>query len=284
LPGERAVSAVRAPFGSRVTVAVSLRGPLCVGVDPHPRLLAEWGLPASADGLRRFALTTVEAVAGEVAAIKPQSAFFEAYGSAGIAVLEEVIAAGRARGALVIADVKRGDIGSTMTAYASAYLAEGAPLAADAVTLSPYPGFAALAPAFDESRRRGRGVFVLARTSTADGDPIQQAGLGDGRTVAQSVVDAAAERNAGASPIGHVGVVIGATRRHGLDLAKLNGTILAPGLGAQGATAADLPHVFGDALRFVLPSASREVLRHGPDPVALRGAAARLRDQLAANA
>jgi len=265
--------------------AVSRRGPLCVGIDPHPRLLAEWGLPASADGLRRFALTAVEAVAGEVAAVKPQSAFFETYGAAGIAVLEEVIAAGRARGALVIADVKRGDIGSTMTAYASAYLAEGAPLAADAVTLSPYLGFASLAPAFDESARWGRGVFVLARTSTADGDPIQQAGTGDGRTVAQSIVDAAAERNAGASPVGSVGVVIGATRgRHGLDLAKLNGTILAPGLGAQGAIPADLPRVFGEALRFVLPSASREVLRHGPDPVALRLAAARLRDQLAANA
>jgi orotidine-5'-phosphate decarboxylase len=276
------LSPVRAPFGSRVTVAVSLRGPLCVGIDPHPRLLAEWGLPPSADGLRRFALTAVEAVAGEVAAIKPQSAFFETYGSAGIAVLEEVIAAGRARGTLVIADVKRGDIGSTMTAYASAYLAEGAPLAADAVTLSPYPGFAALGPAFDESRRCGRGVFVLARTSTTDGDPIQQAGTGDGRTVAQSIVDAAAQHNAGGSPVGHVGVVIGATRRHGLDLARLNGTILAPGLGAQGASVADLPRVFGDALRFVLPSASREVLRHGPDPVALRAAAARLRDQLAA--
>jgi orotidine-5'-phosphate decarboxylase len=281
------LSPVRAPFGSRITVAVSLRGPLCVGIDPHPGLLAEWGLPASADGLRRFALTAVEAVAGEVAAIKPQSAFFESYGSAGIAVLEEVIAAGRARGALVIADVKRGDIGSTMTAYASAYLAEGAPLAADAVTLSPYPGFAALAPAFDEARRCGRGVFVLARTSTGDGDPIQRAsigGTGTGRTVAQSIVDAAAERNAGASPVGHVGVVIGATRQHGLDLANLNATILAPGLGAQGATAAELPGVFGEALRFVLPSASREVLRHGPGLVALRDAATRLRDELAANA
>jgi len=284
------------PFGFRVTAAVALRGPLCVGIDPHPQLLAEWGLPASADGLRRFALTAVEALAGEVAAIKPQSAFFERYGSAGIAVLEEVIAAGRARGALVIADVKRGDIGSTMTAYASAYLTEGAPLAADAVTLSPYPGFAALAPAFDEARRCGRGVFVLARTSTADGDAIQQAiqrtarqdgsrGTGSGRTVAQSVVDAAAERNAGASPVGHVGVVVGATRKgHGLDLARLNATILAPGLGAQGATAAELPGVFGEALRFVLPSASREVLRHGPDPLALRDAAVRLRDELGANA
>jgi len=272
----------RAPFGSRVTAAVSLRGPLCVGVDPHPELLGAWGLPDSVDGLRRFALTAVEAVAGEAAAVKPQSAFFERHGSAGIAVLEQVIAAAGAAGALVIADVKRGDIGSTMTAYAGAYLDEGAPLAADAVTLSPYPGLAALAPAFQAASRTGRGVFVLARTSTADGDPIQEATLPDGRTVAQSIVDAAAACNAGASPLGDVGIVVGATRRgHGLDLAALNGTVLAPGIGAQGATVADLPSVFGDALRFVLPSVSREVLAHGPDPAALRAAVGRLRDRLA---
>jgi orotidine-5'-phosphate decarboxylase len=276
------VKTLRAPFGARVTAAVSLRGPLCVGIDPHPGLLGRWGLPASVEGLRRFAFTTVEAVAGEVAVVKPQSAFFERYGSAGIAVLEEVMAAATAGGALVVADVKRGDIGSTMTAYAGAYLAEGAPLAADAVTLSPYPGFEALAPAFDEARTTGRGVFVLARTSTADGDLIQRAGLGDGRSVAQSVVDAAAERNVGANPLGDVGIVVGATRRgHGLNLAKLNGPILAPGLGAQGATVADLPGVFGDAVRSVLPAASRAVLECGPDPAGLRAAVGRLHDQLA---
>lgn len=273
---------VRAPFGSRLSVAVAERGPLCVGIDPHPELLRQWGLPPDAEGLRRFALAAVEALAGEVAVVKPQSAFFEQCGSAGIAVLEQVIAAAGAAGALVIADVKRGDIGSTMTAYAAAYLGEDAPLAADAVTLSPYPGFEALAPAFDAARRTGRGVFVLARTSTEDGDLLQRAGLPDGRTVAQSIVDGAAERNAGASPLGDAGIVVGATSRaHGLELAKLNGPILAPGLGAQGARVADLPAVFGDALRHVLPSASRTVLRCGPDPLSLRAAAARLRDQLA---
>jgi orotidine-5'-phosphate decarboxylase len=271
---------VRAPFGSRITVAVSLRGPLCVGIDPHPALLAGWGLPASAEGLQRFALTAVQALAPHVAVVKPQSAFFEAYGSRGIAVLEHVIAAARAAGALVLADVKRGDIGSTMAAYADAYLSDGAPLAVDAITVSPYLGFGSLAPAFEAAERSGRGVFVLARTSNADGDGVQQAADG-GRTVAQSIVDAVAERNVGASPVGGVGVVVGATRRHGLDLTKLNGTILAPGLGAQGASAADLPAVFGDALRFVLPSVSREILRHGPDPAALADAANRLRDELA---
>lgn len=265
---------------------MSRRGPLCVGIDPHPGLLAEWGLPPTAQGLRRFALTAVEAVAAEVAAVKPQSAFFELHGAAGIAVLEETIAAATAAGALVIADVKRGDIGSTMSAYAQAYLADGAALAADAVTLSPYPGLHALEPAFDQARLTGRGVFVLARTSSEDGDALQRATLGDGRTVGQSIVDGVAERNVGTGPAGSIGafgVVIGATqRRHGLDLTKLDGPILAPGLGAQGATAGDLRGVFGDALRHVLPSASRDVLRHGPDPQALRTAACRLRDQLVA--
>src|SRR5437764_1658433 len=125
------------PFGTRLAEAMAARGSLCVGIDPHPGLLADWGLPVDAKGLERFALTAVEAVAGEVPVIKPQSAFFEAYGSAGIAVLERTIDEARQAGALVLLDVKRGDVGSTMAAYAAAYLAAGAPLAADAITVSP---------------------------------------------------------------------------------------------------------------------------------------------------
>src|SRR5205807_937570 len=138
---------MRAPFGALVTTAVSLRGPLCVGIDPHPGLLEAWGLPVSADGLERFAMTCVEALAPEIAVLKPQSAFFEAFGSRGVAVLEQIIAAGRAAGALVVVDAKRGDIGSTMAAYAEAYLGDDSPLAGDAVTLSPYLGFGSLQPA-----------------------------------------------------------------------------------------------------------------------------------------
>ena len=272
---------MRAPFGARLTTAVSLRGPLCVGVDPHPSLLDAWGLPATAAGLERFALTCVEALAGDVAVLKPQSAFFEAYGSAGVAVLERLIAEARAAGALVLLDVKRGDIGSTMAAYAQAYLAEGSPLAADAVTLSPFLGFGALEPAIDLAGSTGRGVFVLALTSNAEGATVQRAEA-DGRSVAQAVVDEAAARNAGASPLGHVGLVVGATvGSTDLDLSGLHGTILAPGFGAQGATVADLSRVFGPSLRHVLPSSSREILRHGPDVGALRTAALRVRDSLA---
>ncbi|OLF13729.1 orotidine 5'-phosphate decarboxylase [Actinophytocola xinjiangensis] len=272
---------MRAPFGARLTTAVSLRGPLCVGVDPHPALLADWGLPATAAGLERFAMTCVEAMAGEIAVLKPQSAFFEAYGSAGVAVLERLIAAARQAGALVLLDVKRGDIGSTMAAYAQAYLAEGSPLAADAVTVSPYLGFGSLDPVIELAQQTGRGLFVLAMTSNPEGAAVQRAVSGE-RTVAQTIVDEAAARNAGRSPLGPVGLVIGATvGRTGLDLSAHNGAILAPGLGAQGGTLADLRAVFGENLRFVLPSSSREVLRHGPDVATLRGAALRARDAVA---
>jgi orotidine-5'-phosphate decarboxylase len=275
---------MRAPFGSRVTTAVSARGPLCVGIDPHASLLEQWGLPVDASGLERFAMTCVEAFAGEVAVVKPQSAFFEVHGSAGVAVLERLIAAFRSAGTLVLLDVKRGDIGSTMAAYAQAYLGEGSPLAADAITVSPYLGFGSLEPALDLAERTGRGVFVLALTSNREGPQVQRARDGNGVSVAQAMVDEAAARNAGASPLGPVGLVIGATvGQTELDLAKLNGTILAPGFGAQGAGVAELRTVFGASLRHVLPTSSRDILRHGPDASALRAAALRVRDSLGAH-
>jgi orotidine-5'-phosphate decarboxylase len=275
-------AAMTAGFGARVTAAVAERGPLCVGIDPHPGLLEAWGLPVDAEGLERFAMSCVEALAGEIAVLKPQSAFFEAHGSRGVEVLERVIAASRAAGALVIVDAKRGDIDSTMAAYATAYLADGSPLAGDAVTLSPYLGFGSLTPALDLAERTGRGVFVLALTSNPEGASVQRAHAADRRTVAQSIVDDAAARNAGASPLGPVGVVIGATVGElAVDLAALHGVILAPGFGAQGATVDDLASLFGASLRQVLPTTSRDVLRHGPDVAALRAAALRVRDSLA---
>ncbi|HEX6353861.1 orotidine-5'-phosphate decarboxylase [Actinophytocola sp.] len=271
---------MRDPFGARLAAAVSARGPLCVGIDPHTSLLEQWDLPVDVTGLERFATTCVEAFAGQVAVVKPQSAFFEAHGSAGVAVLEWLIAAFRDTGTLVLLDVKRGDIGSTMAAYAQAYLGEGSPLAADAVTVSPYLGFGSLAPALDLAEQTGRGVFVLALTSNQEGPQVQRATGGNGVSVAQTMVDEAAARNAGASPMGSVGLVIGATvGRLDLDLSVLNGPVLAPGFGAQGAGVAELKAVFGD-LRHLLPTSSRDILRHGPDAMALREAALRVRDSL----
>jgi len=263
-------------FGARLRAALDERGPLCVGIDPHGSLLRGWGLGDDVPGVERFSRTVVEALAGQVAVLKPQSAFFERFGARGIAVLEAVIAEARAAGALVLLDVKRGDIGSTMAAYADAYLDPAAPLAVDAVTLSPYPGFGALRPALDAATAHGAGVFVLALTSNPEGAAVQRATGPDGHSVAQAVVDGAAAANAGAVPLGPVGVVVGATVGDaGVDLSGLNGPILAPGLGAQGGTPADLRRVFGPAVSAVLPATSRDVLRHGPTVAGLRAAADR---------
>ncbi|HVV13059.1 orotidine-5'-phosphate decarboxylase [Amycolatopsis sp.] len=271
-----------APFGLRLCEKISERGNLCAGIDPHPGLLDAWGLERTVSGLEKFALSATEVLAAEAAVIKPQSAFFEAYGAPGIAVLERVIAGAKAAGALVLLDVKRGDIGSTMGAYTAAYLSGDTALAADAVTVSPYLGFGSLAPAIETARAGGRGVFVLARTSNPEAAELQKALLVNGKTVAQSIVDEVAKVNAGAGPLGDIGVVVGATVPPGeLDLGALNGPVLAPGFGAQGATVSDLRAVFGTELRGVLPASSRDLLRHGPDPRALREQVRRVRSELA---
>ncbi|CAG7655319.1 orotidine-5'-phosphate decarboxylase [Actinacidiphila bryophytorum] len=267
-------------FGARLRRAMDTRGQLCVGIDPHASLLADWGLDDGVAGLERFTMTVVEALGEQVAVFKPQSAFFERFGSRGIAVLERAVAQAREAGALVLMDAKRGDIGSTMAAYAATYLDKGSPLFSDALTVSPYLGFGSLRPALDAARISGSGVFVLALTSNPEGAQVQRAAAGDGRSVAQLMLDDIRAENAGAAPLGSVGAVVGATLGEaGVDLA-VNGPLLAPGVGAQGATPADLPGVFGAALGNVLPSVSRGVLRHGPDAAALRAAAARYTDEV----
>lgn len=273
-------------FGARLRSAMLARGPLCVGIDPHPALLSAWGLPDDVHGLERFAQTCVEALAGHLAVLKPQSAFFERYGAPGVAVLERVLAGIRAAGALALLDVKRGDIGSTMTAYAQAYLDPASPLAADAVTLSPFLGYESLRPALDAAAEHGAGVFVLALTSNPDGTQVQHARSG-ARSVAQSVVEGVSADNADAPDLGRAGLVVGATvgfavRDLGLRLLAARAPVLAPGLGAQGARSADLVRVFGDALPNVLPSSSRDVLAAGPSVSALREAAQRIRDDVQA--
>jgi orotidine-5'-phosphate decarboxylase len=274
-------------YGERLWTLMSERGPLCVGVDPHPSLLASWGLAADAQGLERCARGMIEALGGMVPVFKPQSAFFEAYGAAGIAVLERTLADIKGARALSVLDVKRGDIGSTMDAYAAAYLSDGSPLAADAITLSPYLGFGSLDGAIELADRGGRGVYVLALTSNPEGPQVQHARATDGRTVGQIIIDEAAGRNAvrrmPGAILGPVGVVIGATiGETGTDFSGLGGSILAPGIGAQGGTSADLAAVFKDAIRFVLPSTSREVMSAGPTPAGLQAAATRVLGEMKA--
>lgn len=274
-------------FGQRLAAAMDEHGPLCVGIDPHPGLLDDWGLADDVEGLRRFALTVLEAVGGHVAAVKPQSAFFERHGSRGVAVLEEVVAAGRDTGTLVIVDAKRGDIGSTMAAYADAFLRDGSPLAGDALTVSPYLGFGSLDPAVDLALASGRGLFVLCLTSNKEGHEVQHARTADGVSIAALVAARAAALNADASPLGSIGLVVGATvgdaaERTGVDLAAVNGPLLAPGVGAQGAGPRELAQVFGSARRQVLASSSRGVLAAGPAVVALRAAAREASDEAGA--
>ncbi|MBA2389560.1 MAG: orotidine-5'-phosphate decarboxylase [Geodermatophilaceae bacterium] len=260
---------------------MDVRGPLCVGLDPHPELLAAWGLPVDVTGLQRFCAIVVEALGERVAVLKPQSAFFERFGSAGIAVLEWTLTAIRESGAVGLLDVKRGDVGSTMAAYASAYLDPASPLAADAITVSPYLGFGSLQPVLDLAAAHDRGIFVLALTSNPEGAHVQHARTAAGPSIAQAILDEVAARNAGAAPMGSLGVVVGATvGETGHAFGGLNGPILAPGLGAQGGTPEDLRRLFGSALPDVLASTSREVLGHGPRVQSLREEADRLNDQL----
>ncbi|TFV58906.1 orotidine-5'-phosphate decarboxylase [Mycobacterium sp. PS03-16] len=265
-------------FGRRLADAVADRGPLCPGIDPHPELLQAWGLPVDADGLARFSDVCVRAFAG-FAIVKPQVAFYEAFGSAGFAVLEQTIAALRAEGVLVLADAKRGDIGSTMAAYARAWTGDS-PLAADAVTASPYLGFGSLRPLLDMAAENGRGVFVLAATSNPEGATVQRATSG-ARSIAQSVVDDAAAENRRVNGPGAVGVVVGATVTEPPDVSALDGPVLVPGVGVQGGRPDALAGLGGAHRGQLLPAVSREVLRAGPDVAALRSAAERIRDAVA---
>ena len=261
-------------FADRVLGAVADRGPLCVGIDPHAPLLAQWGLTDDAAGVREFGLRVVEAAAGHVAVVKPQVAFFERHGSAGYAALEEVLAAAREAGLLVIADAKRGDVGSTVDAYGEAWLTPGGSLEADAMTAVAYQGFGSLDGVLARAEAADKGVFVLAATSNPESAQIQAQRDAAGQTIAASIVRQAAERS------GTVGVVVGATVSFsdlGLSPEQLQDLIiLAPGFGTQGAVLSDGPALFGSAIGGVLASVSRSILEAGPDGIAAAIARANL--------
>ena len=264
------------PFGERVRAATATHGQLCVGIDPHAHLLAEWGMDASATAAREFGLRVVEAAAGRVGVVKPQVSFFECYGSAGFAALEDVLAAARAAGLLVIADAKRGDIGTTMDAYAQAWLTPGSPLEADAMTANPFLGVGALEGTFDLAERHGKGVFVLAATSNPDAFTAQRAVLPSGETVSAAIMREVSQRNAGMTPDGQwasLGFVVGGTvdwTDAGLRAFSPVAPILAPGFGHQGAEPLDLRARFGDLAEAVIASESRSILAAGPDRLAAR--------------
>jgi orotidine-5'-phosphate decarboxylase len=272
-------------FGDRVGAAVARTGPLCAGIDPSSELLASWGLSDDAAGLRAFCAACVEGFADVVSVVKPQVAFFERHGAAGLAELERFIAEANAAGLIVIADAKRGDIDSTAAAYADAWLGTASPLAVDAVTVHPYLGLGALAPLVDLGAANGRGIIVVARSSNPEGRDLQQAVTADGPAVEDMLLAGIAELNGSPGvPTGTVGAVVGATLEpSAFALSQLGGVILAPGLGAQGAGPADVAARFaGCRPGSVLPSSSRGLLKEGPDPAALRDSARSLNRELAA--
>lgn len=262
-------------FGQRLHDGIALRGPLCVGIDPHPYLLDEWKLADSALGLRDFGLRVVDAAAGRVAMVKPQVAFFERHGSEGYAALESVLAAARNAGLLVIADAKRADVGSTLDAYAQAWLTPGGRLEADAMTVNPYHGVGALSGAVNLALQGRKGLFVLAATSNPEAVALQTAvvhhSASPTTTVAAGIVhDVIALNAAEGEPFGSFGVVLGATvslDAYGIRQGELSASpctpILAPGFGAQGAEFSRIPDRFG-AAACVIISASRSILSAGP--------------------
>jgi orotidine-5'-phosphate decarboxylase len=273
-------------FGARVAAAMVATGPLCAGVDPSADLLTAWDLADDAAGVRVFGLRCVEAFAGVVPVIKPQVAFFERHGSAGVAALEALLTEARAAGLLVLVDAKRGDVGTTMEAYADAWLHPDSPLRADAVTASPYLGLGSIQPMIDLAGAHGRGVMVVARSSNPEGRRLQTALVdhGSGPSVEDMMLaDIAALNRGGQVPSGTVGAVIGATLApSAFDLGDLGGVILAPGLGAQGGTGAQVAALFGRCpAGSVLPSSSRSLLAAGPDVKALTSAARATRDAMA---
>lgn len=260
-------------FGEKLRVAGEWHGRLCVGIDPHKSLLESWGFENNVEGLAAFSAICVDAFAGHVALVKPQVAFYEAFGSEGFAVLESTMMALRSAGTLVVADAKRGDIGSTMAGYAEAWLTPGSPLEADAVTLSPYLGFESLRPALDIAQKFGKGVFVLAATSNPEAGTVQSCRTEQGITVSQQIVDACAQENRAYHPaVGSVGVVVGATLATPPDLRKLHGPVLLPGVGAQGATAEDVKQITKDLAGLSFPSVSRGILSVGPEVSTLKKA------------
>lgn len=256
-------------FGARLRDAVDRYGRLCVGIDPHASLLDAWGLRDTAEDAREFSLRVIDAAAGRVGVVKPQIAFFERFGTAGFAALEDTLSAARAAELLVIADAKRGDIGSTMDGYAAAWLSDGGALESDALTVSPYLGVGALDGAFAMAKTAGKGLFVLAVTSNPEAAALQQGG---DPSIAALVAGEVAERNDPDAEWGDFGVVIGATVRRqdfALSDALLGNTpILAPGFGAQGAQPAQIDEIFGAVAPRVLANESRSILSRGADGVA----------------
>lgn len=259
-------------FGRKLFDAFESKGQLCVGVDAHASLLGHWGLDDDVNGLDYFANSVIDAAAGNVGIVKPQVSFFERHGSAGFAVLERITQRAKDAGLVVIADAKRGDIGSTMEAYLDAWLGQHAPFYADTLTVSPFLGIETSTALMGQFLENGKGVTVLVATSNPEGASLQTARSESGETVAADIWNKLEQLNRiSAAPgdrLGSFAGVLGATlqfKRFGLELeqAGVKTPILAPGFGAQGAQLRDIRLIFGEASGQVIASVSRSVLEVG---------------------
>jgi orotidine-5'-phosphate decarboxylase len=208
-------------FAARFAAARDRHGPLAIGADPHGQVLGKWGLTDDADGLERFTDIVLSAAVGTAGLIKPQSAFYERHGWRGIRALARLAETARAEGLLVILDVKRGDVGSTNGAYAAAYLGDGAPIQADAITVHPYLGLAAMDEFVHRAHQSGACLLVVTRSSNPEGRAVQSARAAPGMTVDQRLLADIATLNARLAP-GRIGPV-------GRDRARPDGAPTRPG-------------------------------------------------------
>ena len=275
---ERRTAAQRSDFGLRLRNSMDKYGPLCVGIDPHQGLLADWGYRVDAEGAEMFSMRMLQAANGRAAAVKFQMSMFERYGSKGFAALERLLYAARQMGMITIVDCLHGGLSTTIAAIADAYFKPEAPLHADAITLVPYYGARSLKPLIDDALDNGCGVFIASLTSNEEGRSLQsairQSGEYVGKTVAYGIAATAQKHNAGIDGMGSVGLIVGATvgqwiDQTGIDPAQFTGPILSPGYGWQGAEAQDLTTLFRGTHGNVLVTVSRSIASHGPDISAL---------------
>ena len=256
-----------AKFSIRLAEAIANFSPICIGIDPSESELDNWELPDTAAGAREYGLRIVDSAQGKLGIIKPQVGFFERFGSLGYQTLEEIIREARDAGFIVIADAKRGDIGSTMLGYASAWFGDDSPLRADALTVSGYLGPESLRETLNYAQDVEGGLFILAATSNPEASQLQKGLIGES-TIASTVIASAREIGQG-----EMGVVIGATQNladfgiASILEADIGIPILAPGFGAQGARLEDLSKTFGASSHRVIASMSRELTKSGPEQI-----------------
>lgn len=271
-------------FANRLDALAHKRTRFCLGLDPTPQLLLQWGFENSVDGLKAFIDTTLP-LCEQLAIVKPQVAFYEQFGPQGLLLLQQYTQQIQETGTLVLLDCKKGDISHTMTAYTKAYVGKDSPYAADAMTLTAYLGVEALADSFSHIAQADGAAFVVVHSSNIEGRQIQQAVTAERLTVASAVAKCMAEFNqqlAPTSSIGPIGAVVGATAE-AADLEPLlpylkQSLLLTPGLGKQGATFADLASKFAGYTQQIIPTSSRAVLEHGPNRQKLCDAIAREQD------